>query len=79
MSGKATTLSRILPFEQVAARHYAGIVAERERIGRPISRADAQIAAISRRHEAALATRNVGDVEGLGVEVIDPRDASLSD
>ena len=37
---------RVLDFDGVAAAHYGDLVAERERNGRPISMADAQIAAI---------------------------------
>lgn len=63
---------RILPFDVVAAGHYADIVASRDRRGRPISAPDAQIAAICRSHGATLATRNTRDVAGTGIEVIDP-------
>lgn len=70
---------RILPFDQVAARHYADIVVQRENRGRPISMADARIAALARHHAAALATRNVRDFEELGLELIDPWELSQSD
>jgi toxin FitB len=63
---------RVLPFDAEAAEHYADLVAGRERRGRPIDIADAQIAAICRRHDAALATRNVRDFEHTGIEVLDP-------
>ena len=52
------------------------IVVERERSGRPISQADAQIAAICRAREATLATRNGRDFERTGVGVVDPWTAS---
>ncbi|AFA71592.1 PIN (PilT N terminus) domain-containing protein [Gordonia polyisoprenivorans VH2] len=65
---------RVLPFDLSAATHYATLVAERERIGRPISMADAQIAAICATHDADLATRNVGDFVDLGIVVINPWD-----
>jgi predicted nucleic acid-binding protein len=39
---------------------------------RPISEADAQIAAITRSRRAALATRNVEDFVGCELQVIDP-------
>lgn len=70
---------RVLPFDQPAARHYADIVVQRERLGRPISMADAQIAALARHHAAVLATRNVRDFEELGLELIDPWESSQSD
>jgi toxin FitB len=63
---------RVLPFGSDAAIAYAGIAAARRRAGRPISVFDAQIAAIARAHDADLATRNVDDFEGCGVDVIDP-------
>ena len=63
---------RILPFDSAAARAYADIAAERRALARPISQFDCQIAAIARAHEAAVATRNTGDFEGCGIEVIDP-------
>jgi len=63
---------RILPFDSAAAGEYARIGAERRAAGRPISQLDCQIAAIARAHGAAMATRNIGDLERCGVEVIDP-------
>jgi toxin FitB len=63
---------RVLPFDQLAAVDYANIVASRERAGRPISMADAQIAAICRNWSADLATRNVADFMDIGVRVVDP-------
>ena len=63
---------RILPFDSAAARAYAEIAAGRRRVGRPISEADCQIAAISRSRGAVLVTRNVRDFEGTDVELVDP-------
>ena len=63
---------RILAFDSASAEHFAGIVAERRRIGRPINAFDAQIAAIARLAGMALATRNVIDFDGVGVTVINP-------
>lgn len=63
---------QILPFGVDAAAHYAEIAAQREREGRPISMADAQIAAICRRYNAHLATRNTKDFADTGVHVLDP-------
>lgn len=63
---------RVLPYDGLAAAHFADIAAHRERIGRPVSGADAQIAAICRSHGAVLATRNLADFDHTGVEVIDP-------
>lgn len=63
---------RVLPFDVAAAEHYADLVAERERHGRPISTADGQIAAMCRSHGATLATRNVRDFDATGIGVLDP-------
>ncbi|MGE4163979.1 MAG: type II toxin-antitoxin system VapC family toxin [Vicinamibacterales bacterium] len=63
---------RVLPFDEVAAAHYADIAANREAAGRPISMADAQIAAIVRSHGAILVTRNVTDFIDTGVTLVDP-------
>jgi toxin FitB len=65
-------LDRILPFDRIAAQHYAKIVAARRRLGRPISQSDAQIAAITRSSGATLATRNLRDFEHCGVELVNP-------
>lgn len=63
---------RVLPFDSAAAKAFAAIVEDRRNAGRPSSIPDCQIAAIARAHGAAMATRNVADFEGCGVEVIDP-------
>jgi predicted nucleic acid-binding protein len=63
---------RILPFDEDAARAFAGIVAARDRAGRPISQFDAMIAAIARSHRATVATRNSADFQNCGVDVINP-------
>ena len=64
---------RVLPFEGgAAARAYAAIQAERRETGRPIAMADAMIAAIARSRGMRVATRNTGDFEGTGVELLDP-------
>ncbi|AHK79924.1 plasmid stabilization protein [Ectothiorhodospira haloalkaliphila] len=63
---------RVLPFDSVAAQAFATIFVDRRAAGRPISFPDCQIAATARAHGAAIATRNVTDFTGCGVEVIDP-------
>lgn len=67
---------RILPFDSPAARCYAEIAATRRTAGKPIMDADCQIAGISRACGAAIATRNVKDFEGCGVDVINPWNAA---
>lgn len=66
----------VLGFDVPAAVAYAEMVSECERHGRPISGFDAQIAAIALSRAATLATRNVKDFKGLGLEVIDPWSAT---
>ena len=63
---------RVLAFESDAAHHFAGIAAHRRALGRPISHADAQIAAIARAHGAKFATGNGPDFADCGITVIDP-------
>lgn len=68
----STFAEQVWPFDAEAARHYADVVVERERMGVPISGFDAQIAAVCRGRRARLATRNVDDFEHLGIELLDP-------
>lgn len=63
---------RMIAFDVDSAVHYADIVSRREFMGRPISAADGQIAAICRQHRAALVTRNTKDFLHTGVALIDP-------
>jgi predicted nucleic acid-binding protein len=65
---------QVLPFDVLAAVHYADIVASRERFGRPISMADAETAAICRFWSAGVATRNVADFIDTGIRVVNPWD-----
>ncbi len=63
---------RIFAFDHRAAVEYAEIVIGRERIGTPISMADAQIAAICLANGADLATRNTKDFENTGITLVNP-------
>jgi len=63
---------RVAPFDLAAASHYAVVVSDREKAGRPIAVADAQIAAICRNLRATLATRNTKDFSGTGVDLVNP-------
>jgi toxin FitB len=63
---------RVLSFDEPAAQRYADIVTGRERLGRPIGMADAQIAAMCRTADATLATRNTDDFQETGIELINP-------
>jgi predicted nucleic acid-binding protein len=69
---------RTIDFEANAAIEYGRFVPDREAIGRPISRPDAQIAACCLATGATLATRNVKDFEDIpGLEVINPRELDV--
>lgn len=65
---------KILPFTEPADRLAGQLRAQRERAGRALSIGDAIIAAICLSHGATLATRNVRDFEGLGVDLVNPFD-----
>jgi predicted nucleic acid-binding protein len=65
--------ARCLPFDSVAAEHFACLVAERRRIGRPITTQDAQIAAIALTNDMSLATRNTDDFKTIpGLALVNP-------
>ena len=63
---------RILTFDSESARAYAVIAADRRDAGLPIHHADCQIAATARARGAKIATRNMADFHGCGVDVINP-------
>jgi predicted nucleic acid-binding protein len=63
---------QVLPVDALAAEHYALIAHSRERSGRRISGFDVLIAAICRSRGAALATRNLPDFDGTGIDTVDP-------
>ena len=63
---------RVFSFDGDAASAYARIAAARRRSGRPISQLDAQIAAIADSTGCDLATRNLSDFEGCGIDLHDP-------
>jgi toxin FitB len=67
---------RIFEFGSEAVRVFSKIAADRRALGRPISHADAQIAAIAQTRRAKLATRNVEDFADCGLDVLDPWSAS---
>ena len=63
---------RILPFDVQAAELFGEIFEARRRSGGSYFVEDCMIAAIAKAHGMAVATRNVRDFEGIGVDVIDP-------
>jgi predicted nucleic acid-binding protein len=68
---------RILPFDLPSAATFGQLAAKRERIGRRIEPMDGMIAAIAVSHRATLATRDIGDFAELGLDLINPFDASI--
>ena len=65
---------RILSFDAKAADAFGKIRAGAQSVGNTIGFADAAIAAIACAQGFALATRNVRDFRGAGVELINPWD-----
>jgi predicted nucleic acid-binding protein len=59
---------RVLAFDASAARVYGELMGHRKSVGRPMSVADGQIAAIARSKYLAVATRHGLDFSGLMCE-----------
>lgn len=66
---------RIFGFDLAAAAVYSDLFALRRSIGRPPSAFDLLIAAIAHARGMAVATRNVSDFAGCGLQLINPWDA----
>ena len=64
--------NRILPFDRAAAECAARLRAEARRAGRVVDLGDVLIAGTAKVHELTVATRNVRDFDGLGIDVFDP-------
>lgn len=67
--------ARVLPFDQQAAMMYAGRVSRARGLGRAISMADGQIAAIAAVHGFTVATRDTSPFVAAGVPVVNPWEA----
>ena len=63
---------RVLPFDRAAAHEFADIAATRRGAGRRVSPTDCQIAAIARSRGMTVATRNVRDFDGIGIDIFNP-------
>ena len=63
---------RILPFDDQCSRLYGQVLVSARDQGRPIQAPDAMIAATARRHGMRVATRDLNDFAGAGVDLIDP-------
>ena len=64
--------TRILDFNEIAARRYGDIMGGRKEMGRPLNSLDGQIIAIARANSCAVATRNIRDFEFCGLTIINP-------
>lgn len=64
--------ARIFPFTEEAALAYGEMMGNASRHGRPMSAPDGMIAAITRVNGGRLATRNLDDFRGTGVEIVSP-------
>jgi predicted nucleic acid-binding protein len=64
--------ARIYPFTEAAALAYGALMGEASRHGGPMSAPDGMIAAIARVNGGRLATRNLADFRGAGVEMVSP-------
>ncbi|WP_159818042.1 type II toxin-antitoxin system VapC family toxin [Colwellia sp. 20A7] len=65
---------RILSFDENAAILYGDLMAEKRKIGKPMSCFDGQIAAIARLHSYSIATRNIKDFTHCQLDLINPFD-----
>jgi predicted nucleic acid-binding protein len=63
---------RVLSIDTAVANAWGVIVAERERIGRPIGTVDAFVAATAEVHELTLVTRNAVDFEDSVKTLVNP-------
>jgi toxin FitB len=63
---------RVLPFDMECANCFGVIIGRMKRMGKPISMADGQIAAIAMVHNLAIATRDTQPFLDVGLKVVDP-------
>ena len=69
---EANFSDRILKFDQQTSSYYAQVLEQAKLAGKPIGTADAMIAATALQHGMSVATRNLTDFAGAGVQLIDP-------
>ena len=74
LSTQVSTLfeNRVLHFDTSAAHSFGACLAGAQAQGNPVGFADCAIAAIAKTQGLMVATRNVRDFQGTGVEVINP-------
>ena len=67
---------RVLPFDQDSAIAFGRVFADTKAAGNPIHFGDCAIAAIAVKRGFVLATRNLRDYKGAGIELINPWNAN---
>ena len=63
---------RVIPVDERVALAWGDLMGDAKRRGRGMSSMDGLIAATAVTHDLTLATRNIKDFEGFGIELIDP-------
>lgn len=63
---------RVLPIDAKVAECWGRLLAECEAVGKPRPAIDALICATAKVHNLTLVTRNVKDMEGMGVKIFNP-------
>jgi predicted nucleic acid-binding protein len=63
---------RVIPVDERVALAWGDLMGEAKRRGRGMSSMDGLIAATAVAHGLVLATRNIKDFEGVGINLIDP-------
>jgi predicted nucleic acid-binding protein len=63
---------RVIPVDQPVAIAWGDLMGLAKRSGRDLSSMDGLIAATAIAHDLTLATRNIKDFEGLGIELVHP-------
>jgi predicted nucleic acid-binding protein len=63
---------RILPFDTLAAKHYADLATRARAVGKGFPTPDGYIAAIAAAHGLVVASRDIGAFAAAGLRVIDP-------
>ena len=63
---------RVLPVDESVALSWGDLMGKAKRSGRGLSSMDGLIAATAIAHGLTLATRNIRDFDGLGIEVFNP-------
>ncbi|MGO6815738.1 type II toxin-antitoxin system VapC family toxin [Rhizobium leguminosarum] len=63
---------RVIPVDQPVAIAWGDLMGLAKRSGRGLSSIDGLIAATAIAHDLILATRNIKDFEGFGIELVDP-------